>query len=851
MRKNIGQVIGSSIGLFLFVAALWVLYHELKAYHYHDIIQSFKNIPSSSVLFALLFTALNYITLTGYDFLAFYYIHQPLVYGKIAFVSFISYAFGNNIGFSALSSSAVRYRLYSAWELSAAKITQIIVFCLLTFWIGYFTIGGIILISVPITIPETLRFSLTSTYLLGLFFLIATGGYLVLTSLRKRPINLKGLEFQLPSLRLSLAQMLIASIDWVLAGSVLYVLLPSSYVLSFPEYFGIYLIAQLAGLISNVPGGMGVFETVIIVLLSPTIPASSILGSLLAYRIIYYLFPLSLAGTMLAIHEIALIKDRVRQIGGLFNQWISLLVPHALSFIVFLSGVILLFSGSTPSVKTRLYSLRIIFPLPAIELSHFLGSLSGVALILLARGLQKRLDAAYVFTLVILGLGAIFSLLKGFDYEEAIILVGMFFLLLPCHRYFKRKASILNQHFTSSWILAIMFTAISSVWIGLFSYKNIAYSHELWWRFELTGDAPRFLRASVGMVISILFFSLAKLLKAAPPKPSSPNPVELESARTIAAASRSTVAYLALLGDKHFLFSRNKKAFLMYAVKGRSWISMGEPVGTPEEKKELIWSFRERCDQYDGWTVFYEVGKENLYLYIDMGLTSFKLGECALVPLETLSLEGRAHKEFRYAVHRLEREGCSFEIIPKEELPRLLLELKEISDAWLKEKRTSEKGFSLGFFRPEYLMHFPVAVIRQAGRILAFANIWLGAEKEELSIDLMRYRPESPHGTMDYLFLKLMLWGKQQGYRRFNLGMAPFSGLQPATYSPMWQKLGAFLYHHGEHFYNFQGLRQYKEKFNPEWEPRYLVFPGGLALPKILTNLASLVSGGMKGIITK
>ncbi|MDO8141110.1 MAG: phosphatidylglycerol lysyltransferase domain-containing protein, partial [Candidatus Brocadiales bacterium] len=161
------------------------------------------------------------------------------------------------------------------------------------------------------------------------------------------------------------------------------------------------------------------------------------------------------------------------------------------------------------------------------------------------------------------------------------------------------------------------------------------------------------------------------------------------------------------------------------------------------------------------------------------------------------------------------------------------------------------KGFCTGFFDTEYLKNFPAGIVRKNGKIIAFVNIWLGAEKEELSLDLMRYLPESPRSVMEYLFLQLMLWGKQEGYQWFNLGMSPFSGLENHVLAPLWNRLGALVYRHGEHFFNFQGLRQYKEKFDPEWEPIYLASPGGLALPRILTNIALLISKSPKGVSVK
>jgi phosphatidylglycerol lysyltransferase len=169
----------------------------------------------------------------------------------------------------------------------------------------------------------------------------------------------------------------------------------------------------------------------------------------------------------------------------------------------------------------------------------------------------------------------------------------------------------------------------------------------------------------------------------------------------------------------------------------------------------------------------------------------------------------------------------------------------------LNEKNTKEKKFSLGFLKEDYLKQFPAGTVEKDGKILAFTNIFLGAEKEELSADLMRFLPEAPNGVMDYLFIELMLWGKREGYEWFNLGMAPLSGLENDVLAPIWNRLGTFIFRHGEHFYNFQGLREYKEKFDPKWEARYLASPGGLALPRILINIASLISGGLKGVVAK
>jgi phosphatidylglycerol lysyltransferase len=203
----------------------------------------------------------------------------------------------------------------------------------------------------------------------------------------------------------------------------------------------------------------------------------------------------------------------------------------------------------------------------------------------------------------------------------------------------------------------------------------------------------------------------------------------------------------------------------------------------------------------------------------------------------------------------VEKQGVRFEVVETDAVPALLPELRRISDDWLERKSVREKGFSLGYFDEGYLRHFPMALVHRRDadgeRPVAFANLWCGADQRELSVDLMRYSREAPENVMEYLFIQLLLWGKAQRYAEFNLGMAPLSGFENRSLAPLWSRAGALIYRHGEHFYNFQGLRRYKEKFDPLWEPKYLASPGGLVLPRVLANVTTLISGGLRGVITR
>ena len=325
----------------------------------------------------------------------------------------------------------------------------------------------------------------------------------------------------------------------------------------------------------------------------------------------------------------------------------------------------------------------------------------------------------------------------------------------------------------------------------------------------------------------------------------------LARVRPLVDRSPESLAHAALVGDKELLFSPDGDAFLMYGVEGRSWVALGDPVGPERAATELAWRLRELSDRHHGWACFYQVGPASLPRYLDMGLSLFRLGEEAIVPLEGFGLEGGERRGLRQAYHRAQRDGLAFEVVPAPGVPALLPELRAISDAWLAEKNVREKGFSVGYFDDRYLSEGPMAIARLGGKIAAFANLWVSSGREELSFDLMRHLPEAPGSTMDFLFVSVMTWGKAEGYHRFNLGMAPLSGLEDRALAPLWTKVGARLYRHGEYFYNFQGLRQYKEKFAPEWRPRYLASPGGLRLPRILANVAALGSRGLKGLVAK
>lgn len=848
--SSIWRWLGPLASLIVFGAVAYVLHREIRHLHVRDIVHHLSSIPRTAVIAALALTALSYFVLSGYDFLATKYLRKAIAFSRLLFTSFIAYAFGHNLGLAAFTGAAIRMRLYSGVGLSAIEVVALQGFCSLTSALSLIALGGLSLALAPEKIGHVVHLNAVWAQAIGCIMLGLVAAYIIACAAVRRTVEIRGWQLRMPHPGLAVTQVLFGILDLAVASSILWVLLPPDANVSYIAFLGAYAGAVTAGLLSHVPGGIGVFETVIILAL-PQVPPSELISSMLAYRATYYLVPLGVAALMFGAKELEAKRGSIARAHELASLYIAPIVPQVAGTLTFLAGVILLISGATPAIDARVDALKHILPLAILELSHLAGSAIGLGLIVLARALFRRVQAAYHISFWLLVAGIAASLLKGLDFEEALALGIVLIVLTLGRRAFYRPTSILEERFTPIWAASIAGVIATAIWIAMFAYRHVEYSHDLWWTFAVDENAPRALRAIVVVMLLAGAWLLLNLLQPPRPEPAVANEADLERARKIIAASDVTLANAALTGDKRLLFNETNDAFVMYQVNGRSWIALGDPVGPKARAEELVWRFRELSDHHGGRTVFYQASGDRLPLYVDLGLAALKIGEEARVPLAQFSLEGAARADLRQAHRRAERSGATFEILPVEKVPALMPQLARISDAWLSDKSTAEKRFSVGAFSESYVSNFPVALVRSEGSPSAFANLWSTGTKEELSVDLMRFGPDAPRGAMDYLFIELMLWARAQGYQWFNLGMAPLAGLERHPLAPAWHRVGNFVFRHGEHFYNFEGLRRYKAKFDPVWEPRYLVAPGGVALPRILVDVSVLIAGGMKELFAR
>jgi uncharacterized membrane protein YbhN (UPF0104 family) len=303
MYKKILHFAPIILSVSLLILALWAISQEFKHYTFAQLLASLNHISKSHKLEAIFWTALGYLSMAGYDRLGFYYLNHPLALGTIIRTAFISYAFGNTIGLTLFSGTAIRYRFYTPAGVSAVDIAKVITFTHLSFWLGMLAIGGLSFLFDPQRIPELLKLPFLTTKPLGAIFLLLVTSYFFLTCTYKKPVKIAKENIYLPSWSLSLALILVAFIDWILAARVLYLLLPSSYMISFLGFFGLYVFAMTAGVLSNVPGGIGVFEFIMLRLRPEYVSNGELLGSLIAYRAIYYFLPLIVAFVWLLGYE--------------------------------------------------------------------------------------------------------------------------------------------------------------------------------------------------------------------------------------------------------------------------------------------------------------------------------------------------------------------------------------------------------------------------------------------------------------------------------------------------------------------------------------------------------------------
>jgi phosphatidylglycerol lysyltransferase len=778
--------------------------------------------------------------------------------------AWIANAFNNLIGLSGLAGSGIRILLMTRDGINPRRAALFSALVMVSVPVGLAVLSWPLLLSggpgtdqLPIPAwTAWLALAAFAAYLPVYLFLLNRGVFATM---------LRGLGPQ--SLRSLAALIAISTLDWLLAAAAAWIALDfSGAAVPWAQFLAGFILASTLGILSLIPGGLGVFDAALVILLSPLAPGpEQVVSGVLVYRLCYYLVPWFVA-VYLGADKLMLTERWQRvalarawggsRLAGLLRLPINLLTSlgvRVLAYLTFGSGVVLLTSAAFPALTDRLVILHRYVPLVASEISHVLSVAAGVLLIALSRGIAGQVRSAYHLTQLLLVGGAMFTFLKGIDYEEATILLAVALLLRRQRGRFYRESYPLFSRRSLTWLVGLVCAVLGFAWLGDWVHGDIPLGWSRLSRFGATLDAPRFARGVLVAAAVATAFIGWSFYRRPKPAPAKADPETLaEAERVLNQYGGSEFAHLAFLGDKTLLWSPDRKAFIQYGTIRDRLIALGDPCGDPQAFDAAIIAFRDFADRHGLTPCFYEVSEAHIHRYHDAGFALFKLGETAMVELADFTTAGKRGEALRHSVNRAKRGGAEFELLEQPLDTSLWPTLRAISDAWLAERGAAEKGFSLGNFNEAYLRLSPIGVVRVKGQIVAFANLTPDYGSHlELSVDLMRHLPDAPSGTMDFLFVELILYAKAQGYRYFNLGMAPLGGVGETRYARAGERVARLAFEYGNRFYNYKGLRSFKEKFHPQWRSSYFAYPVLTTLPTLLVDSAALVAGGYRRIVFK
>ena len=612
----------------------------------------------------------------------------------------------------------------------------------------------------------------------------------------------------------------------------------------FGALFAIYTVAACAGIMSLIPGGFGSFDLVFIWGTDYLgIQDEKVVVLLLLYRIGYFIIPF-LVGFFFFIKVYW--EKWNNNWGNLPNIFIQRISHWVLTILIFISGLILLLSAALPGVIERLKIAEDILSLSIISLSHQLSVATGFILLGLSRGIQYKVKRAYYLTIIALFLAVLFSLSKGFDYEEAIFLLVVALLLRLSKAGFYRKSYVMTWGKMFFDIFIIILITLMYLLIGYFNLPASKISIPTkFLPYIITDYQDLFYSAIIGLIIAIFIFYIGNFVGKSQKWPIESSKIQEEKIyEHIHKYNGNVLTHLIFLHDKYVFWNSKGNVLFPFQKYADKIVVLGDLTGEKSEFQHAIEELLIISDLYGYTPVFYESSNDMLPILHENGFDFFKLGEEAFVDLENFSLSGKKMKAMRAIKNKFERENFIFDIIKPPFSADLLQELKTVSNEWLAGRK--EKGFSLGFFDEAYLNRSEIVILKNIHEeVIGFASLMPVYDNDQtISVDLMRFLPSSPSGTMDFIFLSLFEWAKEKGYTQFNLGMAPLSNVGLSKYSFFSEKVAAQIYLHGHVFYHFQGLRKFKEKYNVSWVPKYLAYRKRTSLPITMAQVTILIEKG-------
>ncbi len=627
--KRLLRHVPALLGVLLLVGAIYVVQKEFRNLRMADIKASLGAIPRSALLIAFGWTVLSYGVLTFYDRLGTIYAGHKVRYRRVAFASFCAYALSHNLGFAAVSGAAVRYRLYSHWGLTPVQIAKVVGFCSLTFALGGLVLGGAILFFEPRALPFFGgMLPMWSFYAVGTAMWAVVAAYVVVSRFAGT-LRIRGHEFNLPDWRMAIVQVTLASVDVAVTAAIFYALLPASTGLSYLKFLAVYLASYTAGLVANLPGGIGVFDAAMLTGLAPYAEPATILGAILVFRLFYYIIPLFLAGSLFAGNEIllrggALLKPgrmaRAAESMGRFSE--PDFAVGAATGVVALCGALLLSLGVL-NQRPDFSWIDPDFADLAASAGQFVPSLIGAALMVLAIGLSQRVTLAWGATLAMLLVAAGYTAAQGSDLWVAGVLVLAAILVAPFRDAFYRDARVITATLNADVLLPLTCLALCVFALAVFEPQVRSLSENSWWEIVLSPDVPNSLRLVMAFTVLLALLALWRLLR----------PGHVTS---LPWAGEGRLRYAALGAEPPALadgvvMGEQGRSGIPFRRLGGVLLGLGDPAGAPGDRVSAVWRLRDLAAQEGRDAAVWRAGPDMLKVYGALGLTALPLGSDGLL----------------------------------------------------------------------------------------------------------------------------------------------------------------------------------------------------------------------------
>lgn len=826
--KKYKNYIRTFLVLFIIILTTIIIRKEIKGINVEEIKELIRGTDSRAKIFFVVFGLVTFSFATIYDFLLAKYYKMEIPFREVFTIGWISQSFNNFIGFGGVAGLTIRELMYDKYKVDKRVVNRILFIVIFSDMIGLFSLG------LPSAIGLIRREEYKLVPLLVIMFLMVIGFIFIDKFPIDKYIKDEGSIFIRAQRKLRVYISLQSTFEWFLAA--LFFAFTIRYYesdISILTACTVYVIATIVGIISLIPGGLGSFEACCVFVFNMMgYSTPKIVLSLLICRICYTIIPW-IVGLILLVFST---RGETNQASIQKQNAIS----TVLSYSVLATGGLIVASMAVPQLFVKFKFISKLFPNYLMILNKRFTLICGLSLMALSTGIKNRVKVAHRIVIVLLIMISILYYKMDKGYLETAICLVLIAGLYINREYFDGLSEMLSiRKFVKASILIFSVFIIGIIIHNVKNHVNFFYGME---KFSFYFIKNNLIHVLFPPIIAI---SICSIILGVERKYMEFEKVTLDDVNEFEEFFKDhsyvSNTHSFYLRDKNiFINSKRTVMFLYRPYKDKIFV-LGDPAGEEEDFDEALDELVYMASRNKMDVVFFQITGKFLENFIDQGFSLLKMGEDAQVNLENFSMAGKKFKILRRTLNSMETLNLRFRVVEPPFTDVFLEKLKDISDEWLGKRR--EMQFSIGFFDKEYLQKAPIFIIEDDEKIYAFANMFPIKGTDTLSIDLMRQVKDGPDGLMDMMFLNIINWAKENGYKKFDLGVAPLSNVGNKLYSKSKEKTVKLAYKYGNKIYGFQGLRKFKDKFTPEWSSVFLAYKDDFQLPDTLIKMVNVSYG--------